>query len=399
MSGLLALSVAVKMNDSIRCLDISIPINDPDMANLSQDILQSCVRNTEAAQEKSGKTKNLFGPIQRSVLAKKLQEAEVQQSTAAVVAAAESPEGIARARVWNQTPQETLIVSQETLRNFNKCFSDHESEPGNQERLAPLQSYVNDRHLQVKALKDRLMELIGEGLIENESELNLALSLNDQLASLDERVEAFIKVVGEKEALARQQVENADFTASGTPSASSQPKQGNRNRARSLSINDEEMSNPQFQIMGSDDSDAETENEIVVDRVAASELVTHEREDVIDGAAGTDASASSSKPKLAISTDVDHHEEEATPKPITKTVPNSEEVKSPTTDLSRSQLFEEGDIFRKGIALLNDERIEGEEDGEALRKEILETELPHPSPKSPASPKPDALSSAEPAST
>lgn len=365
MSGLLALSVAMKMNDSIRCLDISIPINDPDMANLSQDILQSCVRNTEAAQEKSGKSKNLFGPIQRSVLAKKLQEAEVQQSTAAVVAAAESPEGIARARVWSQTPQQTLLVSQEIIRNLTKKFDDHEGEPGDEDKLATLQSCIQERHFEAKALKDRLMELIGEGLIENENELNLALSLNDQLAGLDGRIEESVKLAGERAALARQQATTTSHVL---------PIKANRTRARSLSLNDEEMSNPHFQIMGSDDSDAEIEADSDSSSLAG------------DGDHGS-IQPSAPKPKLAISTDVDRHEDEATPKPAL----DGEEVKSPTTDLSRSQLYEEGEIFRKGIALLNEERIEGEEDGEALRKEILETELPSPSPKSPPSPKPEAL--------
>ncbi|TIA88893.1 hypothetical protein E3P81_03309 [Wallemia ichthyophaga] len=361
MSGLLALSVAVKMNNSIRCLDISIPINDPDMANLSQDILQSCIRNTEAAQEKSGKSKNLFGPIQRSVLAKKLQEAEVQQSTAAVVAAAESPEGIARARVWNQTPQETLVVSQEILKIFTEIFDKREKEPGNEDKLAALQTYIHERRLEVKALKDRLMELIGEELIENENEINLALSLNDQLAGLNGRIEDSVKLSEQNAILARQQAQGAAFL---------QPKKSNHNRARSLSLNDE-MSNPQFQIMGSDDSDVETEAD---------------PESTSIGGEGGSLKQLPPKPKLEISTEIAKQDDESTPKPAL----NGEEVKSPTSDLGRSQLFEEGEIFRKGIALLNEERIESEEDGEALRKEILETELPSTSPKSPTSPKPEA---------
>lgn len=40
IAGVLALSVAVKMNNTLRCLDLNIPPNDPDFARLSQEILQ-----------------------------------------------------------------------------------------------------------------------------------------------------------------------------------------------------------------------------------------------------------------------------------------------------------------------------------------------------------------------
>merc|ERR1711939_216583 len=51
IAGVMALSVAVKMNTSLRCLDLNMPPNDSDFARLSQEILQCCVRNTEHAQE------------------------------------------------------------------------------------------------------------------------------------------------------------------------------------------------------------------------------------------------------------------------------------------------------------------------------------------------------------
>lgn len=40
IAGALALSVSVKMNTTLRCLDLNIPPNDPDFARLSQEILQ-----------------------------------------------------------------------------------------------------------------------------------------------------------------------------------------------------------------------------------------------------------------------------------------------------------------------------------------------------------------------
>lgn len=71
----MALAVAVKMNTSLRCLDLNIPPNDPDFARLSQDILQSCARNTEAAQAEAvarGTTIPVAAPMLKSAVAREL---------------------------------------------------------------------------------------------------------------------------------------------------------------------------------------------------------------------------------------------------------------------------------------------------------------------------------------
>jgi hypothetical protein len=48
IAGALALSVSVKMNTTLRCLDLNIPPNDPDFARLSQEILQWSVMPGDA---------------------------------------------------------------------------------------------------------------------------------------------------------------------------------------------------------------------------------------------------------------------------------------------------------------------------------------------------------------
>lgn len=53
ISGVLALAVSLKMNHALRCLDLNIPFDDPDFSRLSQDILNTCVRNTEMAQREA----------------------------------------------------------------------------------------------------------------------------------------------------------------------------------------------------------------------------------------------------------------------------------------------------------------------------------------------------------
>lgn len=40
VAGIMALAVGLRSNTLLRCLDLSIPFNDSDLANLSQDILQ-----------------------------------------------------------------------------------------------------------------------------------------------------------------------------------------------------------------------------------------------------------------------------------------------------------------------------------------------------------------------
>lgn len=77
ISGVLALAVSVKLNSTIRCLDINIPPNDPDFSRLSQDILETCVRNTEFAQAEAdgkGRKVTIAQPIMRSALVLNLEE-------------------------------------------------------------------------------------------------------------------------------------------------------------------------------------------------------------------------------------------------------------------------------------------------------------------------------------
>ncbi|KAG0152500.1 hypothetical protein CROQUDRAFT_35490 [Cronartium quercuum f. sp. fusiforme G11] len=75
IAGVMALAVSVKMNTTLRCLDINIPPNDPDFARLSQDILQSCVRNTEFAQQQAlerGNLTTISQPMLKSTVVKEL---------------------------------------------------------------------------------------------------------------------------------------------------------------------------------------------------------------------------------------------------------------------------------------------------------------------------------------
>ncbi|KAF9925410.1 hypothetical protein FBU30_004793 [Linnemannia zychae] len=48
IAGVMALSVSIRMNKSITCLDMNVPPNDAEFARLSRDILRACIHNMEA---------------------------------------------------------------------------------------------------------------------------------------------------------------------------------------------------------------------------------------------------------------------------------------------------------------------------------------------------------------
>ncbi|KAG0197189.1 hypothetical protein BGX28_009301 [Mortierella sp. GBA30] len=47
IAGVMALSVSIRMNKSLTCLDMNVPPNDAEFARLSRDILRACIRNME----------------------------------------------------------------------------------------------------------------------------------------------------------------------------------------------------------------------------------------------------------------------------------------------------------------------------------------------------------------
>ncbi|KAF9098337.1 hypothetical protein BGX23_006391 [Mortierella sp. AD031] len=59
IAGVMALSVSIRMNKSITCLDMNVPPNDAEFARLSRDILRACIRNME---EKTGSNAGMPSP-------------------------------------------------------------------------------------------------------------------------------------------------------------------------------------------------------------------------------------------------------------------------------------------------------------------------------------------------
>ncbi|KAF9914519.1 hypothetical protein BX616_008131 [Lobosporangium transversale] len=59
IAGVMALSVSIRMNNSLTCLDLNVPPNDAEFARLSRDILRACIRNME---EKTGSNAGMPSP-------------------------------------------------------------------------------------------------------------------------------------------------------------------------------------------------------------------------------------------------------------------------------------------------------------------------------------------------
>lgn len=61
LAGVMALSVGLKMNEVVRCVDVNVPPNDLEFARLSREIFKCCVRNTERAESELGLRKYSLG--------------------------------------------------------------------------------------------------------------------------------------------------------------------------------------------------------------------------------------------------------------------------------------------------------------------------------------------------
>ncbi|CAD6944496.1 unnamed protein product [Tilletia controversa] len=82
IAGVMALAVSLRMNTSLRCLDLNVPPNNHEFSRLSQEILQSCVRNTEEAQRRAtqrGLKQPVAAPIYRSAVARAAKAEDAQR--------------------------------------------------------------------------------------------------------------------------------------------------------------------------------------------------------------------------------------------------------------------------------------------------------------------------------
>jgi protein phosphatase 1 regulatory subunit 37 len=213
LAGVMALSVGLKMNQVMRCLDVNVPPNDVEMARLSREILRSCVRNTERVAGVTitgeplppdygegssslsegldgilgaGARGGVWGLIERSELARVVKQDVERERVGEEKRELQSLGGKQKLDVWRKTPSEVVKASRQLVNqlSFRWCHAT---------RLTRICSQLHDAHEagpeNVETLLERSHALVGVLVemvqVEKEPErLEELLSLNDQLTSL-----------------------------------------------------------------------------------------------------------------------------------------------------------------------------------------------------------------------
>ncbi|WVQ98412.1 hypothetical protein IAU59_005535 [Kwoniella sp. CBS 9459] len=294
-AGILAISVGLKSNKLIRCLDISIPPNSPDLAELSQHILQSCIRNTELAAEalsngsansdsgggaapiskaQSHASEAIWGPIKKSELVRQVKEADSLRAEKERVEIAQSPEGVAREYVYTLRPERVVAVSEEVVRDLQRWVdaADVFQRLGREFRAwEPGQLPKEDYPVlyeRAKVLRERIVDQIQET---TDSELlERLLSLNDMLTTAVEDGKHFrppprlllpSQIVPTLESPQPIHIANSSNLVNANANGrytSPLPSQRAFQARRHMRISSTEISSPNFSIGDSDnDSDAE----------------------------------------------------------------------------------------------------------------------------------------------
>lgn len=350
-AGILAISVGLRSNHLIRCLDISIPPNNPELADISQNILQACIRNTESAAGSlnEGKAESIWVPIKKSVLVRQVKQAEEARAEQERVDLATSPEGQAREFVYTLKPEQVEGAADKTVKDcerwyeagklFSKSRGTHVWEPGQlpKKDFAPLLQ-------RARVLRERLAEILGE--MTDADKLVRLLELNDGLTNVIDRSKGFTPP---PRLLLPSQI---------VPTTPTPPVNGNSNgnaaTARFLSRrhmrgHSLEISSPNFSIGDSDaDSDAE---ELDVE--------------VLPTGNGRRTSGTEQLAGLGLGADIDEAREQGN-----ETIELPED--GPVEKASKAWVEEEGEIFRKGTMLGVADSDEEDEDrsGEQLKQEV-----------------------------
>lgn len=168
IAGILALSVAVKMNTSLRCLDVNIPPNDVEMSRLSRDILQACIRNTEVAQ-RDALANGVVEPIPSPIL------------SSAIAKAAAQPTRDQHGIDWEGVKK----VCDDGRRGVKVVTARLDKDSGTTLQRIPADEELREWHARLSATLKRLVMLIE--VATDEAILGMLLELNDQLPPLLER--------------------------------------------------------------------------------------------------------------------------------------------------------------------------------------------------------------------
>ena len=334
IAGIMALAAAVKLNITIRCLDLSIPPNDPDFARLSQDILQSCIRNTELAQEQSaakGTKTPIAAPIYKSELARDLNKLETGEAAKAVL------EGLPSVwRVIASTAKEYMAVLAEIVGK-----DEDRRRAGELIQGAEIARMHRDQGLAAEAQLAEALASMPSG-----DQKDAIGALSSQLAILHQRAEVLYAAAYQQSG--RTPTKPIISTATHVLLAPNTP-------IRSPASPTKQLPSPSFSITSSDDSDAGS---------------IENGRDPLDGMHDPPQMP---VPPLILDILPSAHE------------PDSSLPRSPVESHSRVLTLEEGEVFRRGASKVNEggnqtllDVLDDEEAGDKLKQEILDIDVHRP---------------------
>ncbi|KAF8320002.1 hypothetical protein DL93DRAFT_2220611 [Clavulina sp. PMI_390] len=392
LAAVLALNAGLKVNKVIRCLDVNVPPNDPEMARLSREILRSCVRNTEmVAQTPSGSKLHspitesekgasslsmsedldllfgggsrggVWGLIERSELARGVRQDVERERVGQERLAMKEPDGKFKLELWNKPPEEVVRIARELLKEAQGSPNAVDSE------LLLSKSQL-------------LVTSVGE-MIQTEKDP----SQLEELLELSDRLNGLIKDL--------VRVPPLPSTRSSPLPVSPAPAPSTPTTLQSSSDNEQ----PSYDSLAPLPSDQKSGRAPYGAERAGSVRRNSKGKEKAPESVNLDIPVAFSNPTLP---DID---EEATPphsaapSDIVSSSPEAggsssgsgsgllseqviyeEPLSAPSTSLNRSWIEEEGEVFRKGTVLLGPEGL-GEEgadlNSEELKREILEAQV------------------------
>ncbi|KAI0343834.1 RNI-like protein [Trametopsis cervina] len=354
LAGVMALSSGLKANHVMRCLDLNIPPADEELARMCQDILATCVRNTEEAERATqtpkseapsgrGQGKGVWLMIEESELAKTFRADDKKKVEAQVPSANSlSSNGEDGADVASSIMKQEVAVS--VLDTVKACKKEIEEALSRSSSASSSPTATPDTNEALSARSQESLKSLTSVIeaTDDPSKLEEMLALNDELTTLLARLNEprpelkRLKGLG----LHLEDLRQPIYHGNGHPSAI-------------------------HQILSSDDE----EEEPITPRV--------------DKGKGR-AEPEPEEPQLVLTPTVEQHpefdESETEHDPEASLLDNVESIVSPT-DRSKSWVAEEGEVFRKGAVLLTPEEMETEYDSEELRKELLEAMVERPPPR------------------
>ncbi|KAF8638634.1 hypothetical protein AX17_002059 [Amanita inopinata Kibby_2008] len=343
IAGVMALSSGLKANHVMRCLDLNIPENDDEFSRMCREILNTCIRNTEEAENAQnglngtsgrGIGKGVWGMIEESELARSIRLTEGKQSESDVVVKARS-----------------------YITQLNEAISVSAKEPPS---ASPSSESVEEITNKARAVVIELTAAI-QGT-EDPVQMEELLGINDQLLGLLSKVPTpgrptlslqglgFMVNGGSASSQESEQTVTKDLPNGRPPQSDDQlVPNGIREECGGKGEGEDEEATPTTPWMDKGKGRAAPEPEVPEKILSPTFLITETEEDEDE--------------ETHYATD---EEAEAGPSP---------------TDRSRIWVEEEGEVFRKGTVLLGPEEMEGEYDGEELRRELLDAMVERPPPR------------------